>query len=92
MSDTTANDKLIQFLRSLANSIESHEIKSVQLSRIGEFFMSYQFQEQALVDNQNDDENELTYSREDLIKFLSMGWYIYQIIQKDKIIPNPSEE
>ena len=92
MSDTTSNDKLIQFLRTLANSIESQEIKSVQLSRIGEFFMSYQFQEQALLDNQSDDENEMTYSREDLIKFLSMGWYIYQLIQEGRVIPNPNEE
>jgi hypothetical protein len=92
MSDTTANEKLKQFLRSLADSIESNEIREVQLSRIGEFFMSYQFQEQALVDNQSEDENDITYSREELIKFLSMGWYIYQLIQKDKIIPVPPEE
>ena len=41
---------LIPFLRNLADSIEEGRILPRQLQRVGEFFMAYQFQEQAIKD------------------------------------------
>ena len=42
------SEQLIPFLRKLADAIENKELAQVQLQSIGEFFMSYQFQEQGL--------------------------------------------
>ena len=79
--------QLIPFLRSLADSIESRELQSRQLQSIGEFFMAYQFQEQAVKDNLDHDENnETKFSQTDLLKFLTMGWYIYQILLKQETL------
>ena len=44
------SEQLIPFLRKLADAIENKELAQVQLQSIGEFFMSYQFQEQAYKD------------------------------------------
>ena len=90
--------KLVGFLRGLATSIENKELIPEQIKVIGEFFMSYQFHVQALKDNNNDnndtEDNNLNntsinageFSKADLIKFLSMGWYIYCCILKQKSI------
>ena len=87
----TNNDALIPFLRNLADSIEKQQLLPTQLQSIGEFFMMYNFQEQTRRDNIEIKEEakpaEKEFSKEDLLKFLSMGWYIYQILLKDKSIP-----
>ena len=67
------DDKLIFFLRNLANSIESKKLLPRQIQSIGEFFMSYQFQEQAIKDNDNSLSNSLNFSSDDLLKFIILG-------------------
>jgi hypothetical protein len=81
-----AEQQLIPFLRNLADSIESKELIPRQLKSIGEFFMSYKFQEQVAEDEKNIDNNDNNFSKEELIKFLSLGWYVYQIILEDKTL------
>ena len=74
---------LIPFLRNLADSIEEGRILPRQLQRVGEFFMAYQFQEQAIKDGDDEDTNrniERKFSKNDLIKFIVMGWHIYSCI------------
>jgi len=58
--------ELVPFLRDLANSLEENKLNNTQLLQISEFFMSFSFKK---------DQGE--YSSEELIKFLSLGWYIY---------------
>lgn len=66
------NSELILFFRNIADSIEKEELNEKQMSFIGEFYMSYHFQ------------NELeTIKEEDFIKFLILGWYIYTMILKN---------
>ena len=65
MSECTKKE-LIPFLRDLANSLEENKLDNVQLLQISEFFMAFVFKK---------DQGE--YSSEELIKFLSLGWYIY---------------
>ena len=45
--DFTTTEYLVPFLRNLADDIESNTIVPEQLRSIGDFFMSYKFQEQA---------------------------------------------
>jgi hypothetical protein len=72
-------NKLVVFLRNLATSIENKALVPQQLQVISEFFMSYQFHEQSIKDNQIlNNMNE--FSQEDMLKFLCMGWYIYRCI------------
>lgn len=68
------NNQLVLFFRNLADSIEKEELSEKQMSFIGEFYMSYQFQ------------NELeNIKEEDFIKFLVLGWYIYTIVLKNNL-------
>jgi hypothetical protein len=72
------NVRLIPFLRELADSIEQKQLSPNQLKSIGEFFMVYKFQEQAVSDNHTETEEQLPdFSKEELVKFVVMGWYIY---------------
>ena len=75
---TETNKRLIPFLRNLADSIEKGDILPTELKRIGEFFMSYQFQKQADRDLQTTESSNSEFSREDMVKFLVLGWYIYK--------------
>lgn len=84
------NEQLIPFLRNLADSIEQKTILPNQLQSIGEFFMKYTFEEEVRKDNLSTSENDIfedEFEREDLIKFLTLGWFIYCIILKGKTIP-----
>ena len=64
--------KLVPFLRELATSIETDSLDNYQLKYVSEFFMAWNFQK---------DKGE--YSSEELIKFLSLGWYIYTHLLKN---------
>jgi hypothetical protein len=74
---------LAPFLRNLAQSIEEGRLLPRQLQRVGEFFMSYQFQEQAIKDGDNTSESDTSkqkFSKSDLMKFIVMGWHVYSCI------------
>ena len=71
MDDT--RKELVTFLKSLHESIENNTITDIQLQRVGEFFMSYNFKE-SLYKNDPDEK--------EMIKYLSLGWYIHNIIKK----------
>ena len=81
------NEKLIPFLRNLADSIEHRQLLPRQLQSIGEFFMSYQFQEQAVRDL-DDSTPQRNYSHRDLLKFLTLGWFVYCCILENNHIPD----
>jgi hypothetical protein len=83
---TSTDERLITFLRDLTGGLERGELCSRQLQSLGEFFMSYQFQEEAA---SQDDENLITpprFSQAELIKFLSLGWYVYQVLLRQDIL------
>jgi len=74
---------LAPFLRNLAQLIDEGRLLPRQLQRVGEFFMSYQFQEQAIKDGDNTDENNIDdrkFSKAELMKFIVMGWHVYSCI------------
>ncbi len=86
------SEQLIPFLRKLADAIENKELAQVQLQSIGEFFMSYQFQEQAYKDAENNTvSNEYNFSEKELIKFVSLGWYVYQVLLRQDTLEVPDD-
>ena len=59
-------EKLIIFLRELATDIETKKLNNDKLIDVSKFYMSWNFKE---------DKGE--YSEDELIRYLSLGWYIY---------------
>ena len=92
MENNDADEKLVPFLRNLATSIEKRQLLPRQLQSIGEFFMTYQFQEQAIKDNDNSVSQQEEFSQEELLKFLVLGWHIYSCILRKRPITVPSSE
>lgn len=79
-SETKQN--LILFFKNLANDIENDNLNEKQLQSSGEFCMSYSIQ------NEIDNDQNIDMSEKDLIKFLFLGWYMYNIILKDNYSNN----
>ena len=49
--------------------------------------MSYQFQEQASKDSDTSGLISENFSQKELLKFVSLGWYVYQVLlRKDNLI------
>lgn len=65
----TDNKKLVEFLNELALLIEQNKIEPEVLKDVGEFYMKIKFKSS---DNSTEDE---------LIKYLSAGYYIYNNIK-----------
>lgn len=84
--------RLIPFLRNLADLIEQRQLLPNQLQIIGEFFMHYQFQEQAIKDNDNTVPPPRQFNQEELMKFIILGWYIYCRILDNNTITQPTSD
>ena len=81
MADISKVDlQLVPFLRNLADSIEKKELLPDQLQKIGEFYMSYEKEIYDSGDNSTEDSM-------DVVKFLTLGWYMYTHILKNDKIP-----
>ena len=64
---------LIPFLKTLANALETNILSQSQIQQIGEFHMTFQYNNQTQILNENE-----------LLKYIVLGWYIYtQIIEKN---------
>ena len=75
MSDN--NNKLIIFFRQLANNIELNRLSNEQLMKAGEIFMDYQYADYTSVfGSGTEKENQ---------KYLFTGWYIYLMLEFNKI-------
>lgn len=83
------NHRLIPFLRGLADNIEQGRLEPKELRRVGEFYMSYQFHKQAILDGEEDEDD--TSSTADLVRFIAIGWYIYTHLLRDNRSSEPSE-
>jgi hypothetical protein len=80
-----SDKKLAPFLRELALSIESEELEKDQLKCVGEFFMSYKFYEKRNGwKKEEEEEDEEEFEEMDVVKFITMGWWIYSQILKDE--------
>lgn len=64
------NKEIVEFLRKTANMIEKEEIDELSLQKAGEYYMKSQI--------------PTTFSEKDAIKYLSIGWYIYNVILQEK--------
>jgi len=65
---------LSSFLRQIASDIDEKKLAEEQVKRVGEFFMSWKFEEI----------NTVSHSDEEFLKFFTLGWYVYtQILKVD---------
>ena len=65
------NNNLVLFLQNWAHSIQDNTISIEHLQMVGEFFMSFEMSQQ---------ETNTPCDTMDVIKFITMGWYIYSIL------------
>lgn len=70
-------NELSTFLRNLANEIETGNMDPIKLQKVSDFHLQCRFQDQL----ETMDEEE--FSKEDMIKFISLGWYVYHVLLKD---------
>ena len=80
--ESNNNKKLTSFLRDIATLIEKNEIDKKQLQSVGEFYISWKYQE-VNKDSVSKD------SDEDMIKFLVLGWYLYKILHVNDMGTEP---
>lgn len=78
---------LAPFLRELADSIDSNKLQQDQLKSIGEFYMNYKMNDE-IFNNTTSEENN--FEDMDIIRFLTMGWYIYTQLLKNNTTSNPT--
>lgn len=69
------NKKIIDFLRQVANSIEQQDIDEKTLQNAGEFYIKNLFMKET-------EKVDCTLEEKDILKFLTMGWYIYTFCNK----------
>lgn len=62
--------KAISFLKDLTESLENNNIQPDKIQLINDFILSYKFQSQS------------SHSEKDLLKYMSLGWYIHQELEK----------
>ena len=77
MSLSKINLQLVSFLRNLSDSIEKEELLPEQVQKIGEFYMSYEKEIYDSGDNSTEDSM-------DVVKFLTLGWYMYTHLLKNE--------
>ena len=79
MSVTPKSDlQLVPFLRNLADSIEKEQLLPEQIQKIGEFYMSYKLT--------TEDSEGVAPESMDVVKFLTLGWYMYTHILNNENI------
>lgn len=76
-----ADKKLVPFLRKLADKIENNTILPEELKSVGDFFIKHEFIKHMEVENNNNE-----FSKDELMKFICLGWYIYNCILKNESI------
>lgn len=66
---------IINFLKKITKELETKKLSSEQLTRVSEFYISYNFEDEMSKKLGNDDLGKK--AEKELISFLALGWYIY---------------
>jgi len=74
---------LKNFLKELVDDMENDKLKDDEIKLIGEFYMSYKFQN--FIDIENNQNISSKINEKKYIKYLSLGWYIYSIILNENM-------
>lgn len=87
-----SNKRLALFLRGLSDQLDDGTIHPKQALRIGEFFMAYQFHQQALADNEDDDDECINIDPTDLVRFITLGYHVYTNLLRGRPISSISSD
>jgi len=78
----TSNDDIANFLINLSGDVRNNKLDAKQLQLVGEFYMNYSFNENIRAEETN--QSGEVVDQNELIKFLSLGWYMYTFLIKEK--------
>ena len=70
-------ENLIFFLKDITDKIQKNELQPNQISIINDFYITYKFQEQAIKDKEEDEDEVKPYNKTDIISFITLILYIY---------------
>nr|QBK85388.1 MAG: hypothetical protein LCIVAC01_01970 [Iridovirus LCIVAC01] len=65
---------LIPFLKHLTDYLENDKLEPKQVQLIGEFFMKFKCAEQVKKETNKE------FSEEEIMKFFTLGYYVYQFL------------
>jgi hypothetical protein len=63
--------RIIEFLEEIKTSVEKDELPEPLLQQVGEFYVKYLFTKTV-----SESEN-IELDKDDILKFISLGWFIY---------------
>jgi len=75
MEKNDPNSVLAPFLRKLADDLDGQQLSPEETQRVGEFYAAWTFHSTP----ENPDET-------DLMKFFTMGWYVYRQLLKNETL------
>jgi hypothetical protein len=74
--ENLGKDKMISFLQNLIISVEKGNLTNKQYSNLCEFYTYYKFK--------NRKKENHSFTTEDYLKFLTLGWYVYYLQEEQK--------
>jgi hypothetical protein len=83
--DDHVRSDIVTFLRGLADSLEKKTLDSTVEKQVSEFFLRFNFGA-SLFDNLESTEDNENVTDNELVKFLSLGWYVYT-----QMVPRPDD-
>lgn len=89
----TPNEDIANFLSELSKLVREDRLNEKQIQLIGEFYLNYLFNSDIEVDDEEHDKREEgDVDKNELMKFLSLGWYMYTFLIKNKSSEEEKEE
>ena len=76
---------LSEFFNNLSNDLINNKLTNEKIKRLENFYTEYIFREQCDIDISNDTEED-DVSIDDIMKFYTMGWYVYSCINNNNAI------
>lgn len=77
-NEITQKDTIIDFLKEIAVSVENDSITDRTSMLLHDFFIATQF------NNELCKQDDLSFDEKDLIRYMFLGWYIYNNILTNK--------
>lgn len=82
--EATPNEDIAKFLSDLSEDVRNEKLDASQIQLVGEFYLNYLFNNDIRPSEPTTPDSSDCVDNNELIKFLSLGWYIYTFMVKDK--------
>ena len=70
--DKTDSEKIISEMQEIIQNLQNNN-KEEDVTKLSELLINYKFHKEMI----NDSEESENFSQKEMVKFLSLGWYVY---------------